>query len=1588
MANLILNSEMIKSIEKGGKSDILGQCKVYLRSEDGTWNSTNGKTLKRLFYELCGSVVAGDMKVETVASVLQDVTACHKDVSSLLVDVFSLLDVEMTCLEDKEQIERFKALVSACLPFIPDVLLKERLDQETLESIGLIQSKSAFQTKYVKTKTRLYYKQQKFNLLREENEGYAKLSTELGQDFASVHLTYERILQNIKSLIGCFDLDPNRVLDIILESFECRPELGTVFIPLLKNYTTERDMLCQILGHKFHFYQMTQEHETPASLYKVAALLLHHKLIDLDILYPHLRPLDNEIIEQHKRNLLEAKAYARKFSIVILSDKANEDKTKDAEKDNKNEQHVNNQKLGLIEALLRLGDWEQVQPLLAKLPPYFATSYRPLAKALCSLLHITIEPLYQKHNGLPKAVLKARRQRNQKNGQAIRQVSSFQDLVSPVYPMVYHLGPYLSCDPILIVKLVRICRSFMKEKEDRRRGELQDVYHGLLTLIDECILPSLTMLDGNCCMSEEIWTLIKLLPYTYRYRLYGQWKNDATHTHAVLIRQRADCIEKAKYILKRLTKENVKPLGRQIGKLSHNNPGIIFEYVLSQIQKYDNFIGPVVDSLKYLTNLSYDVLIYCIIEALANPDKEKLKYDDTSVSLWLQSLANFAGAICRKYQVELAGLGQYVVNQLKAGKSYDLLILREVIQKMAGIEVTEEVTDDQLNSMSGGENLRSEGGYFAQVRNTKKSSGRLKDTLLEHDLALPLCFLMAQQRDCIIYKDGEAGKRHLKLVGKLYDQCQDTLVQFGTFLSTQMSSEDFQKKLPPIDQLVLTYHVSPDAAFFFTRPVITHAIMSKFDELRKQDKSKKEASQTAAKTQRYLEASEAVLCHVVESVRALNPPRIWEELSPQFYVSFWTLTLYDIEVPTSAYEKQINILKAQIISIDESQELASGKKKKEMERCVNLIDKLLEESKRQLEHVSRVKARLNNEKDAWFLPRGSTKNETITQFLQLCVFPRSCFSAPDAMFCAKFIHLLHELMTPNFSTLICYDRIFCDVTNTVTCCTENEAYRYGRFLCVVLGPIMKWHSDRQLYEKECATYPGFVTVFRKGTDSNNKADQLEYENYRHVCHKWHFRITKAMIGCLESGIYCQIRNAVIVLTKILPHYPRIQMFGQALERRIERLKDDEREKRPDIYALAVGYSGQLKSKRSTWVAETDFHIKDKDNTKVPAKSSQVAKVVKNGDAHEESASNEHRESRDSKERRSTNDVRVKTEKSGRASVASGERTPTSKSDRRERSPNASSSDVKQKAKTREDIKQAKERSLEDIKLLGPKVHGHGDYEERSYRDGERSRDKAGHDDRSHSREKKLERKEEKAGREDRREERAREEKGHREEKHKEEREKRVKEEKRDREDRDRHREEKSHRHEERERLREEKALIEKERWPSDRSPSVGSHSSQHQRSAEVSPGRGHLIEDRETKRRKLDAPAASTSRDIIEMEPPLQSPLMEKEREKERKAERAERKRDRMSDNDLIEAKRKKNEEITPGRSSKINGDTDGPSTSKERSRHGDKGHDREKVREKEREGKGEGEKKPKKEAKDHDTPKEERRKSDKHSSSGKKSKK
>lgn len=89
----------------------------------------------------------------------------------------------------------------------------------------------------------------------------------------------------------------------------------------------------------------------------------------------------------------------------------------------------------------------------------------------------------------------------------------------------------------------------------------------------------------------------------------------------------------------------------------------------------------------------------------------------------------------------------------------------------------------------------------------------------------------------------------------------------------------------------------------------------KYDQLRKADTSVKKLS-TAQKHEKYLEATSAVIQPVVESVRLIHPMRVWEDISPQFLVTFWSLTMFDLEVPNKSYEREVQKLKKQSQSVE------------------------------------------------------------------------------------------------------------------------------------------------------------------------------------------------------------------------------------------------------------------------------------------------------------------------------------------------------------------------------------------------------------------------------------------------------------------------------------------------------------------------------------------------------------------------------------------------------------------------------------------------------------------------------------------------
>lgn len=1208
---------LLKEWEKSGKAEFIKSCELAKENFDST--AICKIDVRKSVYQLVKLAISQALPISDAVNIIKDGTNSDPKLISLFADVISVVDTETSCLDDKRKREQFLLFLSSVTAAIPKAVLKCRLDPETLESAQFIPSQLQLNQKLVRTKTKLFYKQQKYNLLREESEGYAKLITELLQDGIS-NSDKSHVLEIIMAYIGYFNLDPNRALDILLEAFECKVDEDLFFIPLLCSYLEHCDVsgFSHLIGFKFQFYHQSVDSITPAALYKLAACLLRNDLLQVDALYPHLQPSDNEIEELNKKKEEASKEEARKLNTMILSEQTEEDEKGLDRKDD--DLYVDNQKFGLCHALLELGAWEHAVAVMNHLPLNLLMSVPKVCKSLCHLVHCTIEPLYRSKFS-PKAAVGNIYRTSRGFPQPCLQYSQLCDYI---FPMLSKLGPHISIDPVLMVKIIRVAKGFLKEYNSSSeiiQDEMKSVFAGVLTFIDEVLFPALSLLEYNCCVAEELWGLVKRLPYTIRYRLYSLWKNRSYNLNPRLVVTKARTMKRAKYITKRLSKENVKFSGRQIGKLGHSNPTILFDHILDQIQRYDNFIGPMVDALKYLTPLGYDVMAFCVIESLADPNKERMKQSDTNISDWLQSLSQFCGAVFKKYATEITGLLQYIANQLKAGKSLDLLVLKEVVQKMSGVEASDEITKPQLEALAGGELLKAECAYFGQIRNTRKPSMRLRDALMEGQLTIPLCLLIAQQRNAIVYVEEQ--KRHLKLIGKLYDECQDNLIQFGGFLTLQLSTHDYKASLPTLDEFHEVYGITPDVSFFLTRPVYRFEIQEKILSLKQslpQEGELVPKHKQLDLNKKFCETCDNIFRPVVESSISLQASRIWNNLSPLLYVTFWSLSMYDVYTPEERYDEETRKIKISIDEIDDNKEITSAsKKRKEKERCQVLVEKMASEKKVQIEHNKLIQVWLESRKDAWF-PSKLAKGETITQFLQLCIFPRCVFSAVDAVYCAKFIQTIHELKAPNFSTLICFDRTFSDVSYIVASLTENEASRYGRFLCAMLEMVMRWHGDKELYDTECAKYPGFLTILR--ATNSEKASYLDYENFRHVCYKWQYKLTKALILGIESKDYTQIRNTLLILIKIIPYYPQIQCLGAVLERRIEKIISDEKGKRHDLQALAVGYNGLLKARKSSMVPENVFHIKDKDvpNPKELSKSLKLDVLTKTNSSNSNSSS--------------------------------------------------------------------------------------------------------------------------------------------------------------------------------------------------------------------------------------------------------------------------------------------------------------------------------------------------------------------------------
>ncbi|KAJ2079062.1 THO2 plays a role in transcriptional elongation [Coemansia sp. RSA 988] len=371
--------------------------------------------------------------------------------------------------------------------------------------------------------------------------------------------------------------------------------------------------------------------------------------------------------------------------------------------------------------------------------------------------------------------------------------------------------------------------------------------------------------------------------------------------------------------------------------------------------------------------------------------------------------------------------------------------------------------------------------------------------------------------------------------------------------------------------------------------------------------------------------------------QSLPPAAAEVGLSPEFVAVFWTLSLYDIEVPAERYAKDIAIHTQLIKRIDVLSKKVTGGKSKTaalaqvQARAVTAVECLEKEMQTQKEHVLRIRRWLIAQKDYWFCMAHEQRKLVTQALLQHCVLPRAVLSASDANFCAKFLWMMHfPLATNKFSLMIVYDNIFGESLSTLLAAfTENEARNYAKFLNTSLAYLAPLHlseahyNDRavnpwrgltgfqQHWRYERGYLPPKSRTIRQQMPPNAVADggdacrikpgsvMLSFDDFRTVMRKWQVNLTKAFICTLDSERNDTVRNGILALKEMQKSFPSILQYGRRILDKVGEVAsggrsvgvnaDESEDSDKNLKVMAASYSAHLAMAKKTWIPEADYY---------------------------------------------------------------------------------------------------------------------------------------------------------------------------------------------------------------------------------------------------------------------------------------------------------------------------------------------------------------------------------------------------------------
>ncbi|WWD09899.1 hypothetical protein V865_008028 [Kwoniella europaea PYCC6329] len=967
-------SDALASWTSGGEDTVKQLIDDQLQRASSSSTTLDSIPLSNTFVGLFSSELEPGVLADFITKVIEELDENQVEVlGEALMDVVEMLeqeredreeekkpneDTEMAEAEEKPKISSGLPVVKLLLENnkLPTHIANLLLNPDRLVDLGLHpfpRQPRALQSALVKKNTTLFFKQRKYNLMRECSEGFSGLIVLLtGPDALpySVEETLaesevdrkaraKRVWSKIMGLIGYFNLSPPRVLDIILEIASCHVAVHwRFFLDLLKrspwgnaaigvdakgkgkavaswpenelesigdalNAGGDR-VLAQVLGFKFGFYKKPEGGDTPMGLTYMAALLIKHGFVSLADLLPFLSPDDTQMEEIRKKwhssvSSRSGPSNALSNSVLLDDDAPAASTSKEAESGGLPPKPPPEQRIHLAQALLAIGDLPSALYFLARFP-WIAQSHTAIADLILRTVSYALKDLYRSYTS---PTVDNEGEDLDMTANAPNAPPNTKELIptlhSPPPPetslkrfeFFYHdwreqMEVWTTIDDIhskglrwlslirglggrdasIMVKICRIGVAYFAELKKEKEasldlGDLMDrsvaveEMNPWLDIIRISLLPSLSCSDATAAFDIELWSLLSFFPYTVRYNLYGEWRDSTCSFKGrspclVAAHAAGECTKEVQKALRRVTSSSTsgsasaatqaeRHSARSLAKLSHGNPLFLWTTAVTQVKAYPNIGQAIVDAGRYMTQLSFDVATFVMLDTLSDDRAQRLNETGTGVALWLERLSKFVGDFNRRYtNMDLGPVLQYIINRLMRGQSGDLIILEKLMSTMSGIEPVpnDGVSDTQLQAYGGGKEMVREAFNATRIqiapppepgtdkpkeapvdklKNIKKSLPRLVNALRDTRLAIPIWIALAQTRQAVVDK---LANTPIKAMNLVQDTCHTTFMQFGDFLVEQLSSEEQLSGTPNLQELVNDFGLESGIAFQILRP--------------------------------------------------------------------------------------------------------------------------------------------------------------------------------------------------------------------------------------------------------------------------------------------------------------------------------------------------------------------------------------------------------------------------------------------------------------------------------------------------------------------------------------------------------------------------------------------------------------------------------------------------------------------------------------------------------------------------------------------------------------------------------------------------